>query len=113
MNKFDELYESIITEARGPKPSFGTQDKLNFAVLINGLDSQDFYKQPFGRQLSDLKKVKKFKETAKKNAIGSKGKPTMKSVREWYKENKPTEFYASWQKDSPMYKDDSIEVWYK
>lgn len=32
----------------------------------------------------------------------------MTAVKEWVKENKPSEFFASWEKDS-SYKDDSVE----
>ena len=31
----------------------------------------------------------------------------------WVKENKPSEFFASWEKDSSSYKDDSVEIFFK
>ena len=99
-------------KVRGRKPSFGSHDGNNYAVQINGLDSNEFYKQPFGRQLGDLRKVQEWKKTAKSTHIGAKGKGTMPSVKKWVKEMNLSEFYAMWKKDSSSYKDDSVEIFY-
>jgi len=101
-----------LTEAKGPKPSFGNAEGDSYAVLVSGLDSNDFYKQPFGRQLGDLRKIQEFMKTAKKGYVGAKGKSTMASVKLWVKENKPSQFYAKWKSDSSSYKDDSVEIYY-
>jgi hypothetical protein len=68
---------------------------------------------PFGRQLGDLRKVQEWKKSAKSTHVGSKGKATLPAVRKWVKEVKPSEFYAKWKMDSPNYKDDSVEIFYK
>lgn len=107
-----ELKESL-DEARGRKPAFGNSDGFSYAVQINSLDANDFFKQPFGRQLNDLKRVKQFKETAKSTFVDVKGKSIMPAVKQWVKDMKATEFYASWKQESSSYKDDSIEIWYK
>ena len=36
----------------------------------------------------------------------------MTAVKEWVKENKPSEFYALWEKESSFYKDDSVEIFF-
>jgi len=95
------------------KAGIGVSDRHNYVGQINDLDSNEFFKQPFGRQLDDLKKVKKWKETAKKEYVGAKGKPTLPAVKRWIKDNKPSEYYAMWRQDSSSYKDDSVEIWYK
>lgn len=83
------------------KPFIGTVGKKNYAIMINSLpDGNDFVTQNFGQQINSMKVVKDWKESAKKDYVGSKGKPTLSSVKNWIKENKPTEFYASWGSDS-------------
>jgi len=95
------------------KPSFGKAGKNNYAVKIESLDRNDFYNQSFGRQLDDLRKIKEWKKEAKIGDADAKGKATLSAVKKWIKENKPKEFYASWQADSSNYKDDSVEIYYK
>ena len=95
------------------KPAFGTNEGFSYAVQINELDSNEFFKQPFGRQLDDLRKAKSFMDTAKHIYVGAKHKPTIPTVKKWVRENNPTEFYAKWKSDSPLWKDDSVEIFYK
>jgi len=95
------------------KTSFGSVGGFNYAVSIDSLDSNEFYKKIFGQQLSDLRRVQDFCKEAKSDHVGSKGKATMASVKRWVKEVKPSEFYARWQKDSANYKDDCVEIFYK
>jgi hypothetical protein len=109
----DGTRKNPARSTRKRKPSFGSQDKMNYAVQVDGLDSNEFYKAPWGRQLSDLKKIEEFKKTAKVGYAGAKHKTSIKAVREWIKLYEPTEFYAKWKKDSPYYKDDSVKIWYK
>ena len=45
-----------------------------------------------------MKKLKEFKTNSKSTRIDAKGKATMTVVKEWVKENKPSEFFASWEK---------------
>jgi hypothetical protein len=104
-----------FTEAKKRKAGFGNSEGFSSAVLIDGLDSNEFFKAPFGRQLGDLKKVKDWKASqgVKTDHVGAKGKSTMAAVKAWVKSVKPTEFYARWKQDSSNYKDDSVEIFYK
>ena len=108
------LREGELNEAKVEKPYFGLNDtkKKNYAVQINGIEN-DFPSKPFGQQIDASKKLKEFKATAKSTRVGAKGKATMTAVKEWIKENKPSEFFASWEKDSSSYKDDSVEIFFK
>lgn len=103
----------FLSGSKNKKPSFGQAGGMNYAVNIMSLDDNAFYVQSFGRQLDDLKKVKIFKETAKKGYVASKHKATMSSVKQWVKDNHPSEFYAQWKPDSQFYKDDVVTIWYK
>lgn len=110
-SKFADALAELF-EARGPKPFIKKADGFNYAVQIDGLDNE-FPSYPFGRQLSDIKKLKEWKKDAKKGYVGAKGKATMTAVKAWIKDNKPSEFYAKWKPDSSSYKDDSVEIFYK
>lgn len=103
----------IAKYIKAGKPSFGTSEGYNYAVNIKGLDSNDFYTEPFGRSINDRKKAKEFAQSAKSGYADCKGKPSVPAVRKWIRENNPTEFYAMWKKDSNFYKDDSVEIYYK
>lgn len=118
------LRESILNEAAVRKPYFGTPTdksglggsaaKASYAVQVNGLpDGNSFPEMSWGRTLDSIKYVNEWKKTAKTAWVGAKGKPTMSSVKAWVKDNNPTEFYAKWTADSGMYKDDSVEIFYK
>ena len=109
-----KTYVEVITEARGPKPFFGTVDKMNFAIqLNNNVGGNDFPKRGFGGQVDNRKVIGEFKDSAKKGYVNTKRVNTLTGVRKWVKENKPSEFYATWMADSSMGKDDSVEIYYK
>ena len=112
MKTFKILMEEVLNE-KGKKPAFGNSEGKSYAVQINSLDSNEFFKQPFGRRLSDLRKAVAFSKEAKSAHVGAKGESTMKAVKKWVKDMKPSEFYASWQSDSSYYKDDSVQIFYK
>ena len=115
MKTFREwLNEKELNEAKVEKPYFGLDDtkKKNCAVQINGIEN-DFRSKPFGQQIDSMKKLKEFKTNSKSTRVDAKGKATMTAVKAWVKENKPSEFYASWEKDSTYYKDDSVEIFFK
>jgi hypothetical protein len=101
----------VLSEAKKDKPAFGSSDGFSYAVNLNGIDNE-FFKQPFGRQLDAMKKVKEFTSKAKKGYAGAKGKSTLAAVKDWVKLNQPTQFYAKWKSDSSSYKDDSVEIYY-
>jgi hypothetical protein len=108
---FQFAKEDYMFEAKMPKTVFGSNDGFSYAVNLNGADNE-FFKQPFGRQLDTLKKIKEFTAKAKKGSVGAKGKPTLAAVKDWVKMNQPTQFYAKWKMDSTSYKDDSVEIYY-
>lgn len=97
------------------KPVFESHDGFSYAVNIEGLSGNDFFRKPFGRQLDDFKKIKEFKEhpDTKENWVGAKHKPTIISVKKWVKLYEATQFYARWKKDSDWYKDDCIQIFYQ
>lgn len=107
------LNEQLLSE--GKSPSFGSSDGNNYAVKIDKLSSNDFYSQSFGRSMADRKLVRSFTEDpeTKTTHVNAKGKATLSSVKSWIKDIKPSEFYATWRKDSSSYKDDSVKLFYK
>ena len=86
--------------------------EYNYLVKISGVEDR-FWEQAFGRQVDSLKKVKEFLASAESTHVGAKGKATLAVVRGWIKDNKPSQYYAKWKKDSGEYKDDSVEIHYK
>jgi hypothetical protein len=113
MNKFKEFVLDSMNEA-GVKPFIKKVGKKTWVVKINALGSdQGFAEYNFGQQIDPLKKVKAWKEDAKKEYVDAKGKATLQAVKDWIKVKNPSEFYASWESDSPTYKDDSVEIFYK
>ena len=109
-------FREYLNEAntKQQKPYFGLNDtkKKNYAVQINGLEN-DFPSKPFGQQIDSMKKLKEFKQSAKSTRVDAKNKATMTAIKEWIKENNPSEFFASWEKDTSSYKDDSVEIFFK
>ena len=106
--------KSLGEKKGGQKPYFGTVDKMNYAVQLNSaVGGNGFPGRGFGGVVDNRNVIKEFKNTAKKAWVGAKGKPTLPAVKKWVKENKPSEFYASWKADSSMWKDDSVEIYYK
>ena len=108
MKTFKELF---INEAKS-KAFIGKAGKKSYAIQIDGIDNE-FPNMNFGDQIAPAKKVKEWKESAKKDYVDAKGKATLGAVKAWVKDNSPSEFYASWESDSSSYKDDSVEIFYK
>ena len=95
------------------KAIFGVHDKRSYAVNIDVLSTNNFFRQPFGRQLDDRRRINEWKNSAEIAFVNTKHKDTIVSVRAWVKEQKPTEFYAEWSSDSRMWKDDTVQIFYK
>lgn len=108
----ETIIEKYIFEAKD-KAFIGNISGKSYAVKIDSLERNDFAKEPFGRQMEALGKVRKFKEEAKTSHIDAKGKATLAAVKDWVKTHKPKEFYAQWTSDSSNYKDDSVEIYHK
>jgi hypothetical protein len=111
MNKFSDFLNEKAAQ-KTEKPFIGSSGKFNYAVQINGIEN-NFVLSPYGQQLESLKKVKEFKDSAKKATINAKGKSTLAAVKAWIKENSFTEFYAKWESDSSTFKDDVVDIFYK
>jgi hypothetical protein len=94
------------------KITFGKNEDMNYVVAVAGVAS-DFFKQPFGRRLDDLRAIETWKQSAKRGYADCKGKPTISGVKAWIKLYWPEEVYACWRADGPMHKHDSVEVFYK
>jgi len=110
-----KIVENVLEEKPSRKPAFGEAEGKSYAVQINSLDTNEFFKQSFGRSMGDWRKAQQFvaDPSTKKDYVDAKGKPTMASVKKWVKDMNPSEFYAKWQKDSSSWKDDSVEIFYK
>ena len=93
------------------KACYGTVHGRSYAVLVEGVDG-DFFTRPFGRQLDDWRKIEDFKSSAKHGYADSKWKPTMRAVKEWVKDTKPSQFFAVWTADSSFLKEDSVQIFY-
>lgn len=101
-----------LTEKK--KQFIGNADGFSWAVKLDGINPE-FPKEPFGRQIDGLRRSRVFvkEPDTKSYHVGAKGKSTLAAVRAWVKETKPSEFYARWKSDSSIYKDDSVEIFYK
>jgi len=114
LKEYDHGTYIILTEASKVKPFIKKVGKKSWAIKIEALGSdQGFPEYNFGQQIDPSRKVKTWKDGAKKGYVDAKGKATLQAVKDWVKENNPKEFYASWESDSSSYKDDSVEIFYK
>ena len=103
--------DRVLTEKKASKVVFGNDGKFNYAVRVDGVNGE-FFKQPFGRQLDDMKKIKEFMGSAKRTHVDCKGVATLASVKKFVKTFKPEQLFAKWTKDSRDYKTDSVEMFY-
>ena len=110
-----DLAQKYYEKVAGGAAAFGKADKFNFAVKLKSLSDNEIFSMNFSDRINAMAQAKKFMNdpSTKKGYVGAKGKATMPAVKQWVKENKPSEFYAQWQGDSSNYKDDSVEIYYK
>ena len=73
--------------------------------------SAEQWSQNLGYQIAHQDDFKAFKQNAKLVVIGSKGKATFAAVKKWVKENNPKEYFAKWRCDSPLHKDDCVDIY--
>ncbi len=73
--------------------------------------SAERWSQNFNYQIEHRDDFKAFKQKAKLVVIGSKGKATFATVKKWVKENNPKEYFAKWRCDSPLHKDDCVDIY--
>ena len=112
-SKMNTNQEDLIsTTEAGDPPFFGSDSEFSYAVKINGIDNK-FPTMSFGRALPYIRQAKEFEKSAKSDEVNAKGKSTLAAVKSWVKDNKPSEFFAKWRKDSKFYKDDGVTIYYK
>ena len=92
----------------GRKTCYGSTAGRAYAFRVDGVDGA-FLGQIFGRQIDSLHKLKAFQDQAN-HVTYVKG--SQKAVKEWVKENKPSQFLATWICETPFYREDSIEIFY-
>ena len=81
------------------------------AFRVDGVDGT-FMGQKIGRQIDSLRMLKAFQDRAKVAYVDTKRKKPLSAVKEWVKENKPSQFFAVWTPETDFYHDDSIEIFY-
>lgn len=96
------------------KASFGivNSEKRTYAVKINNIDNNDFFKLSFGRGLDDRRKVDIFQQKANSIYVKTWQGSSLAAIKSWIKEFKPAEFYASWTADSANYHDDVVKIYF-
>ena len=78
------------------------------AFRVDGVDGT-FVGKTFGRQLEMLRALKAFRDRAEHTAYV---KGSQRAVKEWVKDNNPSQFFAWWISETDFYHDDSIEIFY-
>lgn len=92
--------------------SFVNKSVEGFSVVAKFDDfSAEQFNNNLGYQISHREDFKLFKQNAKLVTIDSKQKPTFATVKKWVTENKPKQYFAKWRGDSPLYKDDCVEMY--
>jgi len=105
------LSKITAAQTKTCKKFSGSNKDFNYVYCVDGIEDE-YWAKSFGQQLDDLKIIKKFKASAKKESVGTKGKATLTAVKNWIKEHNPKQYWANWQKDSTSYKDDVVDIWY-
>ena len=96
----------------GRKTCYGSTAGRVYAFRVDGVDGA-FLGQSFGRQIDSFHKLKAFQDNAKhKVYIDTKRRAALAAVKEWVRENKPSQFLASWFCETPFYRQDSVEMFY-
>lgn len=91
------------------KSFFGrTTSGRSCAFCVDGVDGT-FIGKTFGRQLETLRALKAFRDQATHVAHV---KGSQRAVKEWVKENKPSQFFAVWNSETDFYHDDSVKIFY-
>lgn len=95
------------------KPFFGrTTSGRSCAFCVDGVDGT-FVGKNFGQQIDSLHKLKAFQDTAKCKAyVDTKRRKALAAVKEWVRDNQPSQFFAVWTSETDFYKDDSVEIFY-
>lgn len=103
------LGEDKLTEAKSAKKFIYNLDGRFVAHQLIGVDSK--FNRPFdlAKKYRDITNDPSFK----KGSIGAKHKSYRSAVNEWVKTVEPAEFIVYTKEESPSWKDDSLDVYYK
>ena len=78
------------------------------AFRVDGVDGT-FVGKKFGHQLEMLRALNAFRDRAKHVAYV---KGSLRAVKEWVRDNNPSQFFAVWTSETDFYHDDSVEIFY-
>ena len=96
------------------KAFYGTVGESSYAFRVNGVDGADFFGLPFVRRMAVLDKLIKFEKEQAKHVSYVKG--SQRAVREWVRDNKPSQFFAWWSSDvycyERFYSNGSVKISY-
>lgn len=88
-------------------------DKIRkFKLPFLGIKDNQLAALPWGRQLEHTQKITQWKETAKRTWASQKRQSNSKAIKEVVGSVKAVEWYCEFH-DSPNYRDDTFEVYYK
>lgn len=88
-------------------------NKLIRKFKINGCPTEkEFNSLSFGQQIDHLRKMREFQESSKHTWVSQKRISSTKAVAEAKKLFDAKEYYCQFH-DSPDYRDDSFEFWYR
>ena len=76
------------------------------------VSAKEFNSMPFGRQIEHFKQIESFKQSAKRNHFGQKGRSFSAGLKDFLKLYEAKEYYCI-NRNSENWKDDSTEIWYK
>lgn len=98
-----------LKEAKSSKKLIYTIGDRFVAHQLDGVTS------PFNREFDAAKKYRDISNDSnfKHGSIGCKGKSYKSGVNQWVKDVEPTEFMVWTKKESPSWKDDVLDVYYK
>lgn len=92
--------------------AFVSKSVEGFSIVAKFDDfSAEQFSSNFGYQITHREDFQSFQQQAKLVTIGSKLKPTFATVKKWVRENKPKQYFAKWRGDSPLYKDDCVDMY--
>ena len=91
------------------KACYGTVEGVNYAFRVNGVDGSEFFCLPWERRMEAINRLMAFQYRAKHVGYSD---GSQRAVKEWVKDNQPSQFFAVWTSETDIYHDDSVEIFY-
>ena len=91
------------------KACYGTVEGVNYAFRVNGVDGSEFFGLPWERRMEAINKLMAFQYRAKHVGYSD---GSQRAVKEWVKDNQPSQFFAFWRSDVCFHHNDYIEIFY-